>query len=99
MEENFKILRVFDDVDGQKDFKVYSLLRLNCVQSKIPGVFLLASEVWAPLATPAEKYYTSDDAVVMFALLIFPNLFKIPLPGEKAIDIELLVKWLVRDAS
>jgi len=68
MEENFRILRVFDDVDGQKDFKVKPLLRFNFAQSKIPAVFLLASEVWGPLATPAEKYYTSDDAVVMFAL-------------------------------
>ena len=45
----------------------YTGSRFNFAESKIPAVFLLASEVWAPLATPAEKYYTSDDAVVNFA--------------------------------
>jgi hypothetical protein len=27
-------------------------------------VFLLASEVWAPLVTPSETFYTSEDTVV-----------------------------------
>jgi len=59
-----RILRVFDSEGKETDFQVSPSSPVQITYLKVLAVFLLASEVWEPLAS-GKAGYKSDDNVVI----------------------------------